>query len=131
VKQGDSIASEGKGEYLFVEGRVLGTDGRPIPNAVIETWETDADGDCISSLAPIFFVANISTQVSTTPNIPIAAFLTVGVDFAPTRTASTRIGPLFPFRTLFLETCVPHFCESELDAWLTRFFFCRVPLVTC
>ncbi len=29
---------------MFVEGRVLSTDGTPIPNAVIETWETDADG---------------------------------------------------------------------------------------
>lgn len=44
VPLGDSIASEGKGEYLYVEGRVLTTDGRSIPGAVIETWETDADG---------------------------------------------------------------------------------------
>lgn len=45
VKQGDSIASEGKGEYMYVEGRVTSTDGTPIPDAVIETWETDADGE--------------------------------------------------------------------------------------
>ncbi|KAI0361951.1 aromatic compound dioxygenase [Trametes cingulata] len=44
VENGDSIASEGKGEYMYVEGRVLSTDGTPIPNATIETWETDADG---------------------------------------------------------------------------------------
>ncbi|KAI0721635.1 aromatic compound dioxygenase [Cerioporus squamosus] len=44
VANGESIASEGKGEPMFVEGRVLSTDGTPIPNAVIETWETDADG---------------------------------------------------------------------------------------
>ncbi|KAL1731830.1 Intradiol ring-cleavage dioxygenase [Schizophyllum commune] len=44
VLLGESIASEGKGEYLFVEGRVLDTDGNPVPNAVIETWETDENG---------------------------------------------------------------------------------------
>lgn len=44
VDFGESIASEGKGEYMYVEGRVLTTDGQPIPNAVIDTWETDADG---------------------------------------------------------------------------------------
>lgn len=42
---GDSIASEGKGEYMFVEGRVLSMDGTPIPNATIETWETDDTGE--------------------------------------------------------------------------------------
>ena len=42
VANGDSIASEGKGEYLWVEGRILDTSGNPIPDVVIETWETDA-----------------------------------------------------------------------------------------
>lgn len=44
VSIGDSIASEGKGEYMYVEGRVLSTDGTPIPNATIETWEADDSG---------------------------------------------------------------------------------------
>ncbi|KIL65500.1 hypothetical protein M378DRAFT_105177 [Amanita muscaria Koide BX008] len=44
VQSGDSIASEGKGDYLFVEGRVLDLDGNPIPGAVIDTWETDSAG---------------------------------------------------------------------------------------
>jgi len=41
---GESIASEGMGEHMFVEGRVLTTGGKPIPGAVIETWETDGEG---------------------------------------------------------------------------------------
>ena len=45
VENGGSIASDGKGENLFVEGRVVSTDGTPIPGATIETWETDADGE--------------------------------------------------------------------------------------
>ncbi|KAI0077354.1 aromatic compound dioxygenase [Panus rudis PR-1116 ss-1] len=44
VEQGGSIASEGKGKYMYVEGRVLSTDGTPVPDAVIETWETDESG---------------------------------------------------------------------------------------
>jgi len=44
VPLGDSIASEGKGEYMYVEGQVRATSGAPIPGAVIETWETDDKG---------------------------------------------------------------------------------------
>ncbi|KAI0315716.1 aromatic compound dioxygenase [Amylostereum chailletii] len=44
VAHGDSIASEGKGDYMYVEGRVLSSDGKPIPDAVVETWETDGHG---------------------------------------------------------------------------------------
>ncbi|KAI0274103.1 aromatic compound dioxygenase [Russula aff. rugulosa BPL654] len=40
VTLGESIASEGKGDYMYVEGRVLTSKGEPIPGAVIETWET-------------------------------------------------------------------------------------------
>ncbi|KZT53190.1 hypothetical protein CALCODRAFT_501399 [Calocera cornea HHB12733] len=39
-----SIASEGKGEPLFVSIRVLDTHGKPIAGAKVETWETDAEG---------------------------------------------------------------------------------------
>ena len=45
VATGESIASEGKGDYMYVEGRVLSTDGKPIEGAVIETWETDGSGE--------------------------------------------------------------------------------------
>ena len=34
----------GNAEYLFLEGRVLTTDGKPIDDAVVETWETDENG---------------------------------------------------------------------------------------
>jgi len=44
IENGESIASEGKGDYMYVEGRVLGTDGTPVPDALIETWETDSLG---------------------------------------------------------------------------------------
>ncbi|CAK5273520.1 unnamed protein product [Mycena citricolor] len=43
-ENGESIASEGKGEYMWVQGKVLDTKGNPIPNCVIDTWETDSDG---------------------------------------------------------------------------------------
>ena len=45
VPLGESIASEGKGEYMYVEGRVLTSTGEPIVDAVIETWETDEKGE--------------------------------------------------------------------------------------
>ena len=44
VPLGASIASEGKGDYLYVQGRVLDTQGRALAGARIETWETDARG---------------------------------------------------------------------------------------
>ncbi|KIM70537.1 hypothetical protein SCLCIDRAFT_12464 [Scleroderma citrinum Foug A] len=44
ISNGESIASEGKGEYMYVEGRVSTTEGAPIPDAIIDTWEADADG---------------------------------------------------------------------------------------
>ncbi|KAI5115694.1 hypothetical protein M0805_002837 [Coniferiporia weirii] len=44
IENGESIASEGKGQYMLVEGRVLDTKGSPIPDVVVETWETDENG---------------------------------------------------------------------------------------
>jgi len=44
VESGGSIASEGKGDYMYVYGKVADTKGNPIPGAVIETWEVNADG---------------------------------------------------------------------------------------
>src|SRR5919205_1150100 len=33
-----------KGEDVYVSGRVLSTDGKPIPNAVLDIWQAKADG---------------------------------------------------------------------------------------
>ncbi|KDQ32085.1 hypothetical protein PLEOSDRAFT_1034258 [Pleurotus ostreatus PC15] len=44
VENGESIASEGRGKYLYIEGRVLDTDGNPVPDALIETWQADETG---------------------------------------------------------------------------------------
>jgi protocatechuate 3,4-dioxygenase beta subunit len=54
VPFGESIASEGKGAYMYVEGHVRDTKGTPIPNAVIDTWETDDKGEANSSSVPVF-----------------------------------------------------------------------------
>jgi len=44
IQHGDSIASENKGEYMYVSGKVLGTKGEAVPDAVMDTWETDDQG---------------------------------------------------------------------------------------
>lgn len=44
VESGGSIASEGKGDYMYVYGKVADTKGNPIPGATIDTWETDGHG---------------------------------------------------------------------------------------
>jgi protocatechuate 3,4-dioxygenase beta subunit len=44
IPMGGSIASEGKGEYMYISGRVLDTRGQPIPDCLIDTWEGDTEG---------------------------------------------------------------------------------------
>lgn len=44
IPNGESIAKEGKGEYMYMSGTVKNLEGEPIPNCTIETWETDFDG---------------------------------------------------------------------------------------
>jgi catechol 1,2-dioxygenase len=41
---GDSICLDGKGEPLFVEGRVCDPAGRPIAGAVLDVWQANDDG---------------------------------------------------------------------------------------
>ncbi len=44
MKKGDSIASEGKGDYLYMSGRILDVQGNPIVGAVMDVWEADKHG---------------------------------------------------------------------------------------
>ncbi len=44
VGLGGDVAGGAAGEPCWVEGRVTGTDGRPVAGARIEVWEADADG---------------------------------------------------------------------------------------
>ncbi|CAE7086678.1 unnamed protein product [Rhizoctonia solani] len=44
IAHGESIASENKGEYLYVSGRVVGSNGEAVPDAIVDTWETDDQG---------------------------------------------------------------------------------------
>jgi protocatechuate 3,4-dioxygenase beta subunit len=41
---GASISKDGRGEPTVVMGRVLSTDGTPIPHALLDVWETDENG---------------------------------------------------------------------------------------
>lgn len=44
VLLGESIASDGKGEYMHISGRVLDTQGNGIADCVLDTWEGDESG---------------------------------------------------------------------------------------
>ncbi|KAM0753952.1 Intradiol ring-cleavage dioxygenase [Meredithblackwellia eburnea MCA 4105] len=44
IPMGQSIASEGKGEPMWVSGRVTDMQGKGVGGCVIETWETDEEG---------------------------------------------------------------------------------------
>jgi protocatechuate 3,4-dioxygenase beta subunit len=41
---GATISQDGRGEPVVVTGRVLSTDGMPIPGALLDIWETDENG---------------------------------------------------------------------------------------
>ena len=41
---GASISKNGRGEPVVVTGRVLSTVGTPIPDALLDVWETDENG---------------------------------------------------------------------------------------
>lgn len=43
-RNGDDVANGAKGEPCFVTGRIVGTEGEPVPNARIEVWQADSDG---------------------------------------------------------------------------------------
>ena len=41
---GDDIANGAKGQRCFVRGRVKGIDGKPVPHAELDVWQSDEDG---------------------------------------------------------------------------------------
>jgi protocatechuate 3,4-dioxygenase beta subunit len=41
---GENIALDGKGTPCLVSGRVTGPDGEPVPGALIDVWQANADG---------------------------------------------------------------------------------------
>lgn len=41
---GANICLDGKGEPLLVRGRVLDTEGNPVPGATLDVWQTNDDG---------------------------------------------------------------------------------------
>ncbi|WP_171181269.1 dioxygenase [Ruegeria sp. HKCCD8929] len=43
-EMGDSISDDGKGEPMFVHGRVLDTNGDPVDGAMIDAWQASHDG---------------------------------------------------------------------------------------
>ncbi len=44
LPMGTSISKDGRGEPVVVTGRVLSTDGTPIPGALLDVWETGENG---------------------------------------------------------------------------------------
>ena len=44
VPLGGSIAVDGKGAELLLWGQVADTDGHPVPGALVELWQTNAEG---------------------------------------------------------------------------------------
>ena len=44
LPMGASISQDGRGEPAVVMGHVLSTDGTPIPNALLDVWETNENG---------------------------------------------------------------------------------------
>lgn len=44
LPMGANICLDGKGEDMFVEGRILDTEGRPVANSVIDVWQANDEG---------------------------------------------------------------------------------------
>lgn len=44
IRNGDDMAAGWKGEPTYVSGRVLDGTGRPIPGALLDIWQSSADG---------------------------------------------------------------------------------------
>src|SRR5688572_28324055 len=44
IENGDDMAKGWEGEPTYISGRVLTTDGKPIPGALLDMWQSNADG---------------------------------------------------------------------------------------
>jgi hydroxyquinol 1,2-dioxygenase len=44
IKNGDDMAVGWKGEPTYVSGRVVSTDGKPIPGALLDLWQSNTEG---------------------------------------------------------------------------------------
>ncbi|KAH7887013.1 Intradiol ring-cleavage dioxygenase [Phlebopus sp. FC_14] len=44
VEAGGSIVSDSEEVNMYMQGRILSTEGKPISDAIIDTWEADANG---------------------------------------------------------------------------------------
>jgi catechol 1,2-dioxygenase len=44
LPMGANICLDQKGEDMFIQGRILDTDGRPIANAVLDVWQANDEG---------------------------------------------------------------------------------------
>ena len=95
---GESIASEGKGEYMYVEGRVLSTDGTPVANATIDTWETDSNGERRRGWRAVRVLTG-RLQDRTTRSTACATSPTAGAACRRGRTAGTATAPSCLCRT--------------------------------
>ena len=90
---------------MYVEGRVLTTEGEPIADAVIETWEADHNGMAsIQWTHPRLRPCTHRHQGSTTLNMPTEPIPTVGDDCILQRMVALGIVPLFPALTPFRVT---------------------------
>lgn len=87
---GESIASEGNGEYLYVEGQVRSITGEAVVNAIIDTWETDSYGKSMSKQHSIH-VDLTSLKGPMIPRGPTEMVPIAGAAFALTRTANTAL----------------------------------------
>ena len=43
-EMGDNICLDAKGEDMFVHGRILSTDGKPVSGAIIDVWQANDEG---------------------------------------------------------------------------------------
>lgn len=89
VSKGESIASEGKGDYLYVEGRVLDTKGRPISGAIMDTWETDGQGMYDTQVCTFAVILHISYS-NKGGSIPTEKVQNVAVDCSPLKMDPTH-----------------------------------------